>query len=219
MKFSERLSQSYEKVETPVKELLSKLSPSQRWSLAILGVVVLTLLGLVVIYGPEDDRTYRVKIDSERLLIADLDTNSIPYDEKNGFVVVSSEHRARIDALWIENPKYLDDPNMFEWLYGQTSWNETSGQRRDKILDTKRRQVQAGIEALKGVSKALVTINMANNSRFVLGENPSTASILLTPEGERVSTRLAHGIRQFVAFSFGLKNERVSLMEIGRAHV
>lgn len=211
MKFGDRMSQSYQRVEGPVKEFLGKLSSSQRWSLGILGVVVLLMLAMVVAYGPKDDRTIQVPIDQDGLLVQDLETNEIPYVIEGDRVVLAARYRSRVQSLFIENPAYEDDPNIYGWLYEQPSWNESSAQRRDKLIDSKRREVAAAIEALDGVKEAVVTVNIVNNSRFVLGEKRSTASVIVHSERDRISGKLARGVRSFVAGSFGLRAEEVTI--------
>ncbi|MEM7234467.1 MAG: flagellar M-ring protein FliF C-terminal domain-containing protein [Planctomycetota bacterium] len=213
MKFSDRMSQSYQKVEGPVKEFLGKLSSSQRWSLGILGVVVLLMLAMVVAYGPTDNRTIQVPLDEDGLLVQDLDTNSIPYVIEGDHVVLAARYRSRVQRLFIENPAYNEDPNLFGWLYDQPSWNESSAQRREKLTDSKRREVVAAIQDLEGVKKAVVTVNLVNNSRFVLGEKQSTASVNVHTEASRLNNKLARGIRGFVAGSFGIQEQNVTITD------
>ncbi|MCA8961773.1 MAG: hypothetical protein KDC38_14715 [Planctomycetes bacterium] len=213
MKLGERFSQSYERIEKPVKELLGRMSPSQRWSLVILGAAVLLMLGMIVSFGPENDRTFRIPVGQERLIVRDLEANDIPFEIEEGSAVVAYEYRARVESLFVENPDYQRDPDLWKWLYGQTSWNESSGQRRDKILDTKRRRVEAALEAIPAVASATVNVNSNHNSRFVQGESPSTASVLLEPAEGKIPPRLAHGIQKYVAFAFGLKTQNVTLMD------
>lgn len=214
MKMKDRLQGGFSRVEGPAKELLGRLSRSQRISLSILAGAVVLMFTMVIAFTPEDtDVPVSLPDDEKGLMAAGLKEKGIAFEKRDQRLVVKREDIDQATAVAIESGLFTTDKGYFKWLYNDTSWNETSGHRAEKVLDTLRRRTEAAILAMDGVESVVLNVQMQKGSVFVEGKRPSTASVALGTARRRLDTRIADGIQRFVAFSFGLKVEDVSLTD------
>lgn len=214
MKLKDRLQSGMSKVEGPAKDLLGKLSRSQRVSLAILAGAVVLIFVMVIVFTPkESDLTVSLPKDEHGVMQKGLDDKGIPYSDESGRLVVARKDIDQATAVAIESGLFDTDKGYFKWLYDDTSWNETSGHRAEKILDTLRRRTEDAILAIEGVNSVTLNVQLQKGSVFVNGKRPSTAAVQLDTGRKRLDLQRADGIRRFVAFSFGIKEQFVSIQD------
>lgn len=214
MKLKDRLQSGMSKVEGPAKDLLGKLSRSQRVSLAILAGAVVLIFVMVIVFTPtESDARGTLPDDDAGIMRQGLETKGIPFTEEGGLLVVARSDMDKARAVAIESGLYSTDKGYFKWLYDDTSWNETSGHRAEKILDTLRRRTEDAILEIDGVHAVTLNVQLQKGSVFVNGKRPSTASVKLDTGRKKIDLQRADGIRRFVAFSFGIKEEDVMVVD------
>ncbi len=212
MKFKERINENYERLEKPVRELFSKLTRSQKISLALFGGTVLALLVTIIVTQPGKSYEFSIPDDTQGVARQILKDNEIPFDARDQALYVADEEQSRVLSLAIVDSNFTESQELFSWLFKDANWGESSGQRREKLIQTTRRRVELALAQIPEVDSATVVPNIRDESLFVASSNPSTASVKLESVG-RVSMKNARAIRRFVAFSFGLREQNVSIMD------
>ncbi len=219
MKFKE----IFEMFGTRVKDVLGKLSPSQRMSIALLaGVVVLSVIILIFVSlsGPGGDweKLFYVPLEPERqqYVISKLGTAEFKIEDE--CIMVRSENRARLAAIFHQDPEVVGEPDWFEALFEQ-NFMETDAQRGIKLNYAIEKRLSAIIGYFKDIKRAYVGINPGDSTAFLnhdLRKPTASVSIELRSGINELGRETVISIARTVAGQIkGLNPQDVSIADFG----
>ncbi|MGE3164259.1 MAG: hypothetical protein AB7O52_05100 [Planctomycetota bacterium] len=202
-----------QKLLDPLRDVLAKLSASQRLSLLVLAVTVSIGMGLLVFTG--DGATSHAVVANAALnpnATKLLDERQIDYQiDRDGNVTVAASRRDEVYAAGVAEA--LDtQTDEFDWVFKDQGWQESLGRQRLRSLESTRRRLEKAFAESRDISKAVISVSKPASEDWTLGRNQRAASaaVIITPASPKgISTRQAHMIARTVSGAF-----RIPLSEI-----
>ena len=199
-----------------------------RWSvkqrIVGLGLVFLLLLGMVSLFfwggSPAQNAVFNIAIRDESALdqiALRLDQENIPYTVSNGKIYVANRQTARrVRALLVQEdlvPQDMDPWSVFDVQRWTTSQFENDVRLRRAITQN----LEQHITALETIDSASVTLVTPKKEVLRELQEPTTASVILTPApgvnlGE--DTKQVEGIVRLISFAVvGLSIENITVLD------
>ncbi len=185
-----------------IRDLIRRMSFSQRWSTGLALLAILVALGLLVLWtgraefvpllvGAPPDVVYRVK--------ENLAGKSIPFRLENNVLSVPVDAKDRIEIDLVGEGVFPEGQDVFSWVY-DPDITETKGKREMKYLRSLTRRLQVMIESLAPVRSARVEITPAPQSPFLVQSEPGKAAVTLQlRSGQKLKKETALAIARTVA--------------------
>jgi flagellar M-ring protein FliF len=202
------------------KELLGRLSPSQRLTMGILGLTV--FLGLLVIAVFAGRGSY-VALARHRN-VTELQAMAVQLREagyavrvNDGALEVKENQLPR--ALSYVAAEVASTPRRdgWAWLDKDPSWGETSVRQREKSRRARTINLEESIKVCPDVADALVVMNVKNAPTTVLspddGENSASVTVTLAPGVGRLKPGQVRVIRSIVSGGAPIPFRKVSVTD------
>lgn len=181
------LKQLRDRLLDPLKELLTKLSPSQRLSLAILAVVISVGISLLVFTSPSDGAMVKFADAEQNPEVMELINRlDVPFElgDDGRTVMVPARRQAELRAVgataMLENP---DDRGVYKFLFDAPNWGESSAQRRDKLMVVRKAELEQILASTPHIQRARVVFNKPPSDDWTYRKNRrnATAAVIITP--------------------------------------
>ena len=178
MKFREMIEQFTGRL----KEVIGKMTPSQRMSLGMIaGVVALAFVILVVVSlsdgagGWEKLFYTALEPDQQQYVISKLGAEA--YKIEDGAIMVHASERARLAAMFLEDQRVNTEPDFFASLF-EPNLIETDRLSDIKYVRARERQLESWIGNYKQIKSARVGINRGDSGALLnLDQRKPTASV------------------------------------------
>ncbi len=203
-----------------VKELLKKLTPSQRLSLGILGAsVFLGILMLVFFAGRIQYRALAHHSDAAKLEDLRSRLHYADYDVKveNGVVKVKESQlpgALQFVASTIDAPPRRDG---WKWLDEDPGWGETSVRIQEKKRRAKTINIEESIKLCDDIVDAYVELNVQNSSFTVLDMddtgNSASVTVDLAPGVGALKPGQVRTIRNIVSGGASIPYNNISVTD------
>ncbi|MFN0059562.1 MAG: hypothetical protein ACKVX7_13990 [Planctomycetota bacterium] len=218
MKFGEKLRARYLELEKPVRELLTKLSPSQRMSLGVLAVVVVFGLGVLIFTGGSGSgaRGVTIKLSYSPARAKVLAEERIPFEilESDAKIAVDPAVVERCLAVFIEQDLIDGEEDFYAFLHEEQRLTETAATHQARIQNARVRSLERSLELMRGIKKATVHLNTPAESVYVTSNRRTTgASVNVVMTEGRLSRKLGNSMRKSVARTFGVPPDKVSVFD------
>jgi flagellar M-ring protein FliF len=219
MKFKE----IFEMFGTRVKDVLGKLSPSQRMSIALLaGVVVLSFVGLIFLSlsssGGDWEKLFYVPLEPERQQYVINRLGTAKFKIEDDCIMVRSEERARLAAIFHQDPEVVGEKDWFEALFEQ-NFMKTDAQRGMELNYAIEKRLSTIIGYFKDIKRAYVGINPGDSTAFLnhdLRKPTASVSIELRSGIIELGRETVISIARTVAGQIkGLNPQDVSISDFG----
>lgn len=215
------LKQAWQRIE----ELFKRLSPSQRLTLSILGVVVLFSLGLLMTTAGKDGLAPLTRGDTPPDVVGRiqsfLEEQGSPYENRGGTLYVPYSQR---DRLWFklqEDGKPLAGKDPFEWLY-DTDFTSTKQRLDLRYVDSTERELKRWLRAMDAVQGAEVKIAPLPDTAAAMltGQEPEASVYLQLKPGKALDANNVMAIAGLVSHAVpGLKPHKVNISDTqGRSY-
>ncbi len=208
------------KIAKPIRELLGRLSRSQRISLAVLGVVVAVGMALLVFTTPASARMIptgeRFTPELNALFEKCGFKSGVDYrPAANGELQVRADAVGAIYGQIFAQGTTKEQEDQLQWLYREMTLGTTSGHTQLRLNDSQRRRMQMALMTIDGVARAEVFVNKRDSSFLLKEDSSSTASVqlVLDPGTEKLPLRHAHGAAKMVASAWGIPLARVTVTD------
>ncbi len=217
MKFKE----IFEMFGTRVRDILGKLSPSQRMSIALLaGVLVLSFIILIFVSlsdpGGDWEKLFYVPLEPERQQYIIGKLGAAEFKIEDDCIMVRSEDRTRLAAIFHQDPEVTGEQDWFEALF-EPNFMETDAQRGIKLNYALEKRLSAIIGHFKDTKRAYVGINPGDPTAFLnrdLRKPTASVSVELRPGIHVLSRETVISIARTVAGQIkGLKPQDVSIAD------
>ncbi len=203
------------RVVHPVRDMVNRMTPSQRISLVILAAVIMVAVGVMMFNTTADARMVPIAISGSQLpdLLAQ---QGVPYRQtQSGEILVPVSSVNQVRALAFQNGLDEKDTDLFHWLYDSISLGETAGHRANKLQDSRRRAVEQTLAWLEGIEEAKVHADIKKSPLFVTTPVVSTAAVVLKRRADLDSLppRTVRSARKIVAGALGMPVSEVSVVD------
>jgi flagellar M-ring protein FliF len=185
-------------------------------AVAIIAVILLFVLSaspsmVPIIASP-------IKDESQRLQIANkLDELGIKYTLRSDDIFYAADDKtARKAKMFLLEENLV--PQVDPWaLFDTQSWTTTDFERNVNLQRAVTRQLEQHILALSDIDNVSVTLVVPEKELFLADQNPTTASIILTPKpGADLTTnrKEIEGIQRLIKLAVaGLKDENIVIAD------
>ncbi len=195
---------------------------SMRKRLTLVIVAVSLLIGAVVLTKVLDNASYTVLyrgLDSSESVqvVGVLDSAGVAYRlESDGSILVPREEEARL-KMQLASEGFPNSTLGYDIFTSQSDLMTTDYEKKQYLIFQLQDRLQASLKTLKGVRGAIVTLNVAEDSAYVLksqAPESSAAVVLDLYAYADLSSKQIRGIEELVAKSVpGLKNENVIIVD------
>ncbi|MEM7167195.1 MAG: hypothetical protein AAF581_17165 [Planctomycetota bacterium] len=181
------LKQWRERLLEPLKELLSKLSPSQRLSLGILAVVISVGISLLVFTSPSDGAMVRVADAEQNPEIMNLIQQlEIPYELSDDGRTISVPQKRQAELRVVGAREMLENPGdrgLYKFLFDAPNWGQSSAQRRDQLMVVRKAELEQILAGTPHIERAQVVFNKPPSDDWTYRKNRrnATAAVMITP--------------------------------------
>jgi flagellar M-ring protein FliF len=207
------------RVKNQLNEFYQGLTKSQKIKIAISGLLIIVSMAALfyVISKPEYITLYKNLEPKEAgEITAKLNELSIPWknDETGTKILVPKEYKNKaqmelaVEGLPTERFSYDD-------IFNSSSITTTNEERQKKYLIAQMNDLAKTIEEIDGIEKATVNLSVAEDSKFLLKDQESKASVFVELKpGKAISAEQVNGIVMLVANAVkDLKPENVSVID------
>lgn len=195
---------------------------SMRRRLTLVIVAALLLIGAVVLTNVLDNASYTVLyrgLDSSESVqvVGILDAAGVNYRlENDGSILVPREEEARL-KMQLASEGFPNSTLGYDIFTSQSDLMTTDYEKQQYLIFQLQDRLQASLKTLNGVRNAIVTLNVAEDSAYVLKSQQleSSAAVVLDLYAYAdLSSKQIRGIEELVAKSVpGLKNENVIIVD------
>ncbi len=153
----------------------------------LIGVVVVVVAAIVVTARvsskPNTVRLYDVPVTDENMrsqIVVRLNQENIQaYVSDDGYITIDKNvNKDRLLSILISEGLQPATWDPYQAFYHR-SWSDTDQEQNVKLKNAATAKVQQSLEALDGIQKAWVTINVPEIRLFAADQNPVSASIIL----------------------------------------
>ena len=203
-----------------IKEFFEKLGPKKRIILlSVAGAIIVAAIVLVALLGKNSYAVlYRGLSASEGAeVISILDSLGKEYKvDTDGTIYVPAKEEALI-KMQLASEGYPKSTLTYDIFASSSAIITTDYEKRQYLIFQLQNRLQDAIRTLDGIDNAIVTLNVADDSSFVLKseKNVSSASVVLelTP-GKKLTEKQVKGIESLVGRSVsGLEPENVVIID------
>lgn len=215
---NEWLKQFFERV----RKLWTQGSVVQRGIFIGIVVVVLAaiIIGILVSASPSQVAVIGTPITDEgdQAKIANrFDEEGIDYTIRDGrFYVADQLTRRRAQNIIFQEDLIPAGTNPWD-VFNVDQFSVTDFERKVQLQEAVRRQLEMHIESIEGIDDANVTITLPETTVFAEQQQPTTASIILTPtpgSGATTNRKILEGIQRLVALSVeGLNPDNIVITD------
>lgn len=217
------LSERRAKLVEPFKEVLSKLSPSQRVSLAVLAGVVTLGIALLVFTTPnEGPMVPIIDLTVNPEFVATLQAQGIPHEVgEDNWVRVPPRQFDRVKGLGIQHA--LDNPTEeeFAWIFRDAGWQETAGRRREKSLHSTRLALERQLEATSHIKGAAIFVHKPSSEDWSVrsSRQSATASVQIKAASTKgLTAQQATMVANLVSGAFAIDLEKITVNDDHQTH-
>jgi flagellar M-ring protein FliF len=203
-----------------ISAYFQKMSMRRRLTLVI--VAALLLIGAVVLTKVLDNASYTVLyrgLDSSESVqvVKMLDSAGVKYRlENDGSILVPRDEEARL-KMQLASEGFPNSTLGYDIFTNQSDLMTTDYEKKQYLIFQLQDRLQASLKTLNGVRGAIVTLNVADDSAYVLksqAPESSAAVVLDLYAYADLSSKQIKGIEELVAKSVpGLKNENVIIVD------
>lgn len=203
-----------------ISAYFQRMSVRRRLTLVI--VAALLLIGAVVLTKALDNASYTVLyrgLDSSESVqvVGMLDAAGVNYRlENDGSILVPREEEARL-KMQLASEGFPNSTLGYDIFTSQSDLMTTDYEKQQYLIFQLQDRLQASLKTLTGVRNAIVTLNVAEDSAYVLksqAPESSAAVVLDLFAYADLSSKQIRGIEELVAKSVpGLKNENVIIVD------
>lgn len=211
-------------IREELRNVLAKLSSSQKISLLLLAVIVglgvalVTSLNVssetVTLGTPPDAR------DLNKLLMV-LDQHQIPYEEESNDklmkIKVARKDLPRARLVTFKSGVFTQRKSNLDWLFGQSGFGgETRARVRSKLHESRKRDVEDALRVSDQIQDVQIMIHRGSRQVFSTEDNAGdTASVQITlaPGVKGLTTTEAGTIRSVVSSSFNIRSENITVSD------
>jgi flagellar biosynthesis/type III secretory pathway M-ring protein FliF/YscJ len=217
MKFKETLAQ----FTLQIRNVMGKLTPTQRLSLGLLaGVVAVSFVILIIINmssgGGGYENLFYQPLDAERQAYVIQKLGTADYKIEDGAIKVRKNDRDRLAAVFMQDKQVAQEKDWFASLF-ESNLMDTDALRDKKFFIARERQLSAQISYFDSVKRASVNINPGDDTRYMVDDmRKATAAVMveLKPGVNKLTQDTVNSIAHTVAFSIkGLSPENVSISD------
>ena len=199
---------------------IQKMSMRKRLTLVIAAAVL--LIGAVILTKVLDNASYTVLyrgLDSSESIqvVGVLDAAGVDYRlENDGSILVPRAEEARL-KMQLASEGFPNSTLGYDIFTSQSDLMTTDYEKKQYLIFQLQDRLQASLKTLNGVRGAIVTLNVADSSAYVLkaqAPESSAAVVLDLYAYADLSAKQIRGIEELVAKSVpGLKNENVIIVD------
>lgn len=149
--------------------------------------------------------------------VAMLEEQGIPSEvSADGVVRVPEEKLEQIKLIASQLQARGENHDFFSWIEEKASFTETTRRFTRRWDLSKKREVESAISRIEGVENATVTVNLTRRSSLLNRQDAgASASVFLDIDGsvenDRLPSPVARGVGYYVASSYGLKHNQISI--------
>ena len=211
-------------IRDEMRNVLNKLSASQKISVLLLALIVALGVALVTNLGVSDSyATLSTPPDSrdlEKMLVL-LDQHQIPYKQDGEGetiqVRVPKGEVARARFLTIKSGVFSSRKRNLDWLWADSGLTgETRDRMRTRVLESRKRDVEDAIRTADPIRDVMVMIQRGPEPVIVNQSNDAdtaSVSVELASGVTRLSTGEASTIRNVVSASFNIRSENIQVAD------
>ena len=199
---------------------IQKMSMRKRLTLVIAAAVL--LIGAFILTKVLDNASYTVLyrgLDSSESIqvVGVLDAAGVDYRlENDGSILVPRAEEARL-KMQLASEGFPNSTLGYDIFTSQSDLMTTDYEKKQYLIFQLQDRLQASLKTLNGVRGAIVTLNVADDSAYVLksqAPESSAAVVLDLYAYADLSAKQIRGIEELVAKSVpGLKNENVIIVD------
>lgn len=211
---AQRFAAWRDRVLGPLRDLLGRLSSSQRLSLAVLGVVVFVGVSLLVFMMPTEPMLPLANLADHPEVLDLVEAQGIPHQvDERRWLRVPAKHLGELRRMGVEEMLANPDQDLYQWLYDQAGWQETAGRRRDRMLRTQIVDLERTLAATSHIKKAKIHIHKppTDDWTFRANQRQATASVVVVPEPphQALTPKQALVIAKVVCGAFNIPQNQV----------
>ncbi len=206
-----------------IRELLKKLTFSQKVTIGLLSLLIAVSLIMVVNMGrgesfvplgmgqdPEELQRVKMLLDQHKIPFRTIDGDGgesieVPKSQAQGILLLAAEN-GMIGAK---------DTNM-EWLFGEGSLFTTASQMDNRILESRKRSVSDAIRWNSSVRDARIVVDLGPKPIYTVdtrSNNTASVSVALRPGVEKLSRSEARAIRKLVSGAFNILTKNIQVID------
>ncbi|MDA3808788.1 MAG: flagellar basal-body MS-ring/collar protein FliF [Spirochaetaceae bacterium] len=213
----------FKRIVEQLKTFWSKWSVIQK--VIFFGIVVISIVGLVMLVSFSASPSMVRLINTPMMDLEQRDKIIVSLTEQNidskitndGYILVSDENKAKkMRSILIRDGILTAEIDPWA-LFDKDRWTLTDFERDVNLRRAITATVEQHIEALDDVDSAKITLIMPKKELFVESQDPTTASVIITPRpGSDISTnrKKVEGIVKLIQFAVqGLLAENITIMD------
>jgi len=214
------LGKQFTRLNGEIRELLAKLTVSQKITIGLLtailagGVVLAVVLARGEPYVPLGTASDAKSVAAMKSL---LEQNSIPYREgtkgEGGALQVPRDRAGQ--ARWLAAEGGARDSNM-EWLFGEASFLDTENRIDQRLRESRKRTVEDSIRWSRSVRDVKIVVQQGPEPIFVgraASSDSAAVAVALRAGVEALSRAEAATIRALVAGAFNLLPQNIQVTD------
>lgn len=212
------MAELFQRIRTQLSELIKNLDKRMRMWLALGGLFVVLLVAIILFLTKPEYVPLVADVDSaeQAAVVARLEEENMTHKAEGNSVLVD------IDDLTAAKMAIAVDLNIssddYSWtdVFAETSFTMTSEVREHQIMQALTTQLSKGMKSIEGVKDAIVTLNVAQDTSFLLDDkNESSVSIILDLEsGFQFSQQQVSGLVNLVMNSVkNLPKENITIVD------
>lgn len=213
------MNEQLKKIIDPIKGFWGKLTPKIKKTIMIGGVSVIVLaIVLSLLLNREKFVVLYPSLDSDETIevVNEIKTRGISYKESDGTIYVpeSEEESLRMD---LSNQGHPYSTYNYDFFLNNVNAMTTDSEK--KILEKYQlnQKLESVIKSIKCINRATVTLNIPEDSGYVLStnKNDATAAVTVTlNQGDSLSSEQVLGIKNLVSKSVpNLTTENVTIVD------
>jgi len=152
--------------------------------------------------------------DERTKVLAHLEQSSVPYQERNGKILVPAEQKFSVIAQLAAQEVISGDQINWDLIIDQDSPFLTREQNRKRWLIAKMKVLSSLVSRFNGIDRATVVIDRPDSQGFGRTHISPTASVTVVPRGAGLSSDTIEAIADLVAGAQpGLKVQDVRIID------
>lgn len=188
---------------TQILSQLEGLTPSQKWLIGCLLIIMLLVGFLLLQYAGQPQRVAISQFSASQAgqVLAQLKSAGIDATSSGGQIEVPVSDQSRAIALLMQNNMLNDDTSQAfkKMIANQSPW-VTTAQGNRAFLVAKEQVLSAILRKINGVRSAAVVISMPQNVGFGTTHVPPSASVTLTMQGgHEINMQLVRAVAGLVS--------------------
>lgn len=203
-----------------VKEFWSKLGKKAKIAAvsALASVLFISILVTVLLNIKSYELLYSGLSSQEHAqIVSKLGEMAVDFKTKPGGIILVPSDKVASLKMQLSSEGYPKSTLSYDLFTSSSSFMTTDFEKRQYLIFQLQERLQEAIKTISGVRNAIVTLNVTDESNYVLETDvvPSTASLVLDLESSvSLTPKQIKGIENLIAKSVpGLTNDNVSIID------